>query len=162
MPRPRPIGSPSSVVPKRLLGISGERPVRTPERECLERVCAALMAYLGPESVLALLGSAGSVPSSAWQTPAERAVDYSVAEVAGQFKMSRSTVREWCQQGRFPGAYRRREREWRIPREAVVRMQEAERTAHEAKTSDTGRLQPKAVPAETKLELGSWRRVRPA
>lgn len=54
-------------------------------------------------------------------------VDLTVGEVAELFGRAVSTVRTWCIQGRLPGAYRLRGREWRIPPEAIRAFQEAER-----------------------------------
>jgi excisionase family DNA binding protein len=66
---------------------------------------------------LGLLELAGAEGSQAAQeaTP----VDFTVAELAARFHRSRSTVRDWCEHGRFDGAYKLNRRDWRIPRAAV-------------------------------------------
>jgi excisionase family DNA binding protein len=46
-------------------------------------------------------------------------VDFTVAELATRFHRSRSTVREWCEHGRFGSAYKLNGRDWRIPQAAV-------------------------------------------
>ncbi len=45
--------------------------------------------------------------------------DFTVVEVAAQFHRSASTIREWCEQGRFDGAYKLNDRDWRISQSAV-------------------------------------------
>ena len=47
-------------------------------------------------------------------------VDLTVAEVATRFGRRSSTVRLWVERGAFPGAYRFRGREWRIPPAALT------------------------------------------
>ncbi len=48
-------------------------------------------------------------------TPAE----FTVAELSTRFHRSASTVRGWCERGRFEGAYKLNGRDWRIPKTAV-------------------------------------------
>ncbi len=50
--------------------------------------------------------------------PAARA-DFTVAELAARFHRSQSTVRDWCEHGRFAGAYKLNGRDWRIPQAGV-------------------------------------------
>jgi excisionase family DNA binding protein len=66
---------------------------------------------------LGLLELAGADASQADQevTP----VDFTVAELAARFHRSTSTVRDWCEHGRFGGAYKLNGRDWRIPQAAV-------------------------------------------
>jgi excisionase family DNA binding protein len=45
--------------------------------------------------------------------------DFTAAELAAHFNRSVSTVRDWCEHGRFEGAYKLNGRDWRIPRAAV-------------------------------------------
>ncbi len=52
--------------------------------------------------------------------------DYQVRDLAKLFSRSQSSVRAWCEEGRFPGAYKLRGKHWRIPRIAVTRFREAE------------------------------------
>lgn len=53
---------------------------------------------------------------------------YTAEEVAAQVRKSGWVVRQWCNKGQVPGAYkiqtgRGKKGEWRIPHEAVVRLQ---------------------------------------
>jgi excisionase family DNA binding protein len=52
--------------------------------------------------------------------------DYTVAEVAELFGRSESTVRTWCEERRFEGAYKLSGKSWRIPRAAVPAFRAAE------------------------------------
>jgi len=45
--------------------------------------------------------------------------EFTVGEVARRFHRSASTVRGWCEHGRFEGAYKLNGRDWRIPTTAV-------------------------------------------
>jgi excisionase family DNA binding protein len=45
--------------------------------------------------------------------------DFTVAELAARFHRSASTVRDWCEHGRFEGAYKLNGRDWRISQAAV-------------------------------------------
>jgi hypothetical protein len=75
------------------------------------------------EHLLDLLASEGCQPAEAASPPA----DFTVAQVAAHFGRDTSTVRLWIRQGVFPGAYRFRDREWRIPAEAVKGYELSER-----------------------------------
>jgi excisionase family DNA binding protein len=75
--------------------------------------------------------------------PAARA-DLTVAELATRFHRSASTVRDWCEHGRFEGAYKLNGRDWRIPLAALDAFLAAQRG--EKDTSP----------------LGAWRAVRGA
>jgi hypothetical protein len=44
---------------------------------------------------------------------------FTVAELATRFHRSASTVRGWCEHGRFEGAYKLNGRDWRIPLSAL-------------------------------------------
>jgi len=41
--------------------------------------------------------------------------DFTVAELGARFHRAASTVRQWCERGRFEGAYKLNGRDWRIP-----------------------------------------------
>lgn len=56
----------------------------------------------------------------------DRLADLTIEAVAEEFDRSESAVRAWCQEGRIPGAYKLRGREWRIPVEGVRAFQAAE------------------------------------
>jgi hypothetical protein len=45
--------------------------------------------------------------------------DPTVEEIAQRFGRASSTIRGWCEAGRFPGAYKLHDREWRIPAAAL-------------------------------------------
>ncbi len=53
--------------------------------------------------------------------------DLSAAQVAERFGRQPSTIRGWCSDGVFPNAYRRNDREWRIPLEDVEALEERQR-----------------------------------
>jgi hypothetical protein len=55
-------------------------------------------------------------------------VDLDCPRVAALLGRSASTVRNWCAAGIIPGAYRLRgNREWRVPRSALITFQHRER-----------------------------------
>ena len=91
---------------------------------------------------LGLLELAGVDASQADQevTP----VDFTVAELAARFHRSTSTVRDWCEHGRFGGAYKLNGRDWRIPQAAV----------------DTFLAEQRGESPDT--QIGAWRAVRKA
>ena len=66
-----------------------------------------------------------------WREPAAtmkiHAPDQSVSQLAVRFGRKVSTVREWCEQGLFPGAYNLRAREWRVPPAGVATFEKKER-----------------------------------
>lgn len=41
--------------------------------------------------------------------------DLTIAELAARFHRSSSTIRGWCQRGRFEDAYKLNGRDWRVP-----------------------------------------------
>jgi len=65
-----------------------------------------------------LLNLATSDGGPADQAAAPQA-DLTVAELAARFHRSASTVRDWCEHGRFDGAYKLNGRDWRITQAAV-------------------------------------------
>lgn len=68
--------------------------------------------------------------------------DLTVGEVSERFHRSVSTVREWCERGRFEGAYKLNGRDWRIPVQALNKFLAGQR-------------------AESSVsELRAWRSVR--
>jgi helix-turn-helix protein len=58
-------------------------------------------------------------------------VDLTPEEVGAALQRSPVTVRAYCSAGLFPGAYRLRARQWRVPVTALAAFQAAERKAHE-------------------------------
>jgi hypothetical protein len=53
--------------------------------------------------------------------------DLTIAELAGRFHRSTSTIRGWCEHGRFEGAYKLNGRDWRIPQKSVDAFLNAQR-----------------------------------
>jgi hypothetical protein len=82
-----------------------------------------------PREALLVLLNGQLAGNPAGQGRAGPAVDATVRVVAGEFSRSPSTIREWCEAGLFPGAYKMRGREWRIPAAAIEAFQEHERSA---------------------------------
>jgi hypothetical protein len=61
--------------------------------------------------------------------PAAAPVDATVQSVAARYGRRASTIRGWCEAGRFPGAYKLHGREWRIPRAAFEAFEATQRPA---------------------------------
>ena len=73
--------------------------------------------------------------------PVDVPADFTVAELAARFHRAASTIRDWCEHGRFEAAYKLNGRDWRIPHAALdtfLAAQGASPVAH----------------------LGAWRAVR--
>ena len=81
-------------------------------------------------------------------TESDDGPDLRVDDVARSLDRAGSTVRSWLGQGRLPGAYRLRDREWRIPRTALRNFLDSE--ANGSASS----------PIDGDSDLGAWRRVR--
>lgn len=85
-------------------------------------------------------------------TAADATADLTVGQVAELFGRGASTIRTWCGNGLLPGAYRMRgSREWRVPRDAIQAMQQAESERHRTPRQPARRTT--AGPAD----LGAWR-----
>src|SRR3989442_2660617 len=69
--------------------------------------------------------------------------DLNVAELGARLRRSHSTVRGWCEKGRFAGAFKLEGRDWRIPPAAVESFLEAQRRGR-----------------GDHPELGDWRKAR--
>ncbi len=54
-------------------------------------------------------------------------VDLTVEILAARFDRKPSTIREWCEGGVFSGAYKFRDREWRVPMESVLAFEAQQR-----------------------------------
>lgn len=107
-------------------------------RELAERLPQGGSLTLTREGLLELAADEGQP-----QEPAAPA-DFTVAHLATHFHRSASTVRDWCEHGRFEGAYKLNGRDWRIPLTAV--------DAFLADQRGEKRISP----------LGAWRAVRRA
>src|SRR5436309_2579578 len=79
--------------------------------------------------------------------------DFTVAELAARFHRSASTVRDWCEHGRFEGAYKLNGRDWRIPQAGVDAFLIKPRG--ESPVAQKSGESPVA-------QLGAWRAVRRA
>src|SRR2546425_6357318 len=82
--------------------------------ELAERLPPGGSLTLTKDGLLNLAASDGGQADEA----AARA-DLTVAELAARFHRSASTVRDWCEHGRFEGAYKLNGRDWRITQAAV-------------------------------------------
>jgi Helix-turn-helix domain len=72
--------------------------------------------------------------------------DFTIAELAARFHRSPSTIRGWCEHGRFKEAYKLNRRDWRIPSAAL----------------DGFLARQRGEPQEPLTELARWRAVRRA
>ena len=73
--------------------------------------------------------------------------DLSVSEVAAELGRSPATIRSWCSAGEIPGAYKLKNREWRIPRPGYRKFFASQR--NRARQSPPRRRR--------HAELGAWR-----
>ena len=124
---------------------------RTALRALAEALPVGTAVPVPREWILELLG--GGVIA---QTSAPEVADPAIPQLAARFKRSPSTIRGWIELGRFPGAYRLRGREWRVPAAGVAAFEAAERnggsSTSESKVSA-------AAPAGRTVDLGAWRKV---
>lgn len=81
------------------------------------------------------------------QHDGEPGVDLTVRDVAQMLDRAPSTIRRWAGAGDLPGAYRLQDREWRIPRSALVALRE--RGQEEPGQTKRGRSGP--------IDLSGWR-----
>ena len=95
---------------------------------------AALIRTTDPDGTVTvrwlarLAGLEHLLPAEETETPDPFTTpDLTVPDVAERFDKAESTVRDWCRAGRFDGAYRLNDREWRIPPAAVDAFIEAQR-----------------------------------
>lgn len=78
-------------------------------------------------------------------------VDRDCAAVAALLGRKPSTIRAWAAQGRFPGAYRLHDREWRFPIEAI-------RGFRPQSDRDPDPAGPAAMKlAKRAVDIGGWR-----
>lgn len=119
-------------------------------RSLAEALPAGTAVPVPREMLLELLeASAGRA-----QTSATTPMDPTVEAVAGRYGRAPSTVRGWCEAGRFPGAYKLHDREWRIPAAALEAFEAKERQ----------RERPASRGGRGVRSLGDWRQAsrRPA
>lgn len=81
--------------------------------------------------------------------------DLRVEDVAEMYDRSPAAVRTWCRDGRLPGAYRLRGREWRIPRESLETFRESQPKKAGGPSSTPPRRRGKSA------DLGAWRKLAP-
>jgi hypothetical protein len=77
-------------------------------------------------------------------SPASASADPTVAEIAARYGRAPSTIRGWCEAGRFPGAYKLHDKEWRIPPAALAAFEATVRGRATASRQDV-------------QSLGDWR-----
>lgn len=70
--------------------------------------------------------------------------EFTVVDLAIRFHRSASTVRAWCEHGRFEGAFKLNGRDWRIPRAAV----------------DAFLAKQRGEPRTSPVNLSAWRVMR--
>jgi hypothetical protein len=80
-----------------------------------------------------------------------------VAEVALQLHRSPSTVRGWCEAGRFAGAFKLNGRDWRIPPAAVERFLDAQRPTAPSAADPARAARPRTGRGRS-IDLGAWRK----
>lgn len=106
-------------------------------RELAERLPPGGSLVLTREGLLDLAALAGRPVD-----PSAAPDELTVGELAARFHRAASTVRGWCEHGRFEGAYKLNGRDWRIPQTAVDAFVAGQH--REAHTT----------------QLGAWRAVR--
>jgi excisionase family DNA binding protein len=114
------------------------------------------------EWLLELLDAGGAAAVQTSANPAIAPADMTVHQVADRFGRHRSTIRMWLEQGSFPGAYRFRGREWRIPAAGLAAFERAQRDAGKrgqdrADSNDVAPHAPRSASAP--VDLSSWRNV---
>lgn len=101
------------------------------DRDALRRLANALpngsAVPMPREWVLELLADTQSPEPDRLRLP----VDLTPEEAGKALQRSPVTIRAYCNAGLFPGAYRLRGRQWRIPPSAIAAFQAAEQRAHQ-------------------------------
>ena len=103
-------------------------------RQVAELLPAGTSVTVTREALLEALAG----PGAPAQPSAEPPGDLTVAELAERFRRSASTVRGWCERGRFEGAYKLNGRDWRVPPAAIETFRERERGPHRPGGADLG------------------------
>jgi len=105
-----------------------------------ENTLRHVLTSLPPDALLPVRWLLDQLNGDASEPVSTAPADFTVAQLAERFHRSPSTIRGWCEAGRFTGAYRLNGRDWRVPDGAVVAFLEAQ------KGRSSG--------------LGNWRKVR--
>jgi hypothetical protein len=92
-------------------------------RELAERLPPGGSLTLTRDGLLELAADGG-------QPGQQTAAEFTVVELAARFHRSPSTIRDWCEQGRFDGAYKLNDRDWRISGAAVDGFLARQRGGH--------------------------------
>ncbi len=129
--------------PATLASHSGREPVRLAKRlrELAEHLPAGGSLTITRDALLGLAAAESCGSEHAVAPP-----DLTVAELGGRFHRSPSTIRDWCEHGRFEGAYKLNGRDWRIPQAAV----------------DSFLARQRRQPQEPLVRLSAWRATRRA
>lgn len=101
------------------------------------------------EWLLALL-AATDTPAATMADP-----DLTVHDLAERFGRRPSTIRTWVEAGRFPGAYRFQNREWRVPAAGVAAFEAGARDRPRPRRDGMTVAPPRAD--RTVVDLGTWR-----
>ena len=109
-------------------------------RELAERLPPGGSLTLTRDALLDLAAAESGDRSDHANAPPE----LTVPELAGRFHRSPSTIRDWCEQGRFEGAFKLNGRDWRIPKAAV----------------DAFLARQRRQPQESLVRLSAWRATR--
>lgn len=122
---------------------SGREPVSLAKRlrELAEHLPPGGSLTITRDALLGLAAGEGCRSEHAVAPP-----DLTVAELGGRFHRSPSTIRAWCEHGRFDGAYKLNGRDWRIPQAAV----------------DAFLARQRRQPQEPLVRLSAWRATRRA
>jgi len=79
-------------------------------RELAERLPPGTSLLLTRNGLLELAVENGGLAANG-----DPKADLTVADLAVRFHRAASTVRQWCEHGRFEGAYKLNRRDWRVP-----------------------------------------------
>jgi hypothetical protein len=106
----------------------------------------------------ALLEALAEVQTSALGAP------LTVAQIAVRLHRTASTVRGWCETGRFAGAFKLNGRDWRVPAPALEAFESEQRApAADVRPLRRSDKQPRRTKRGVKTSsLGDWQRERSA
>jgi excisionase family DNA binding protein len=137
------VGTHPDSSPATVASDSGRGPVSLAKRlrELAEHLPSGCSLTITRDALLGLASAESCGSEHAVAPP-----DLTVAELGGRFHRSRSTIRDWCEHGRFEGAYKLNGRDWRIPQAAV----------------DVFLARQRRQPQEPLVRLSAWRATRRA